>query len=185
MFFSVRTMTGSKWRRMTVFAPAGISRAVARGDGDENSTSPTPSMVKPCGKRAAHLEAPSPAKRPNAPADECRSYRGDLTLDKQILKAERMHATGPSACANSAWWSSHQAWAGPHYSRAPQGVGAGRSRRRRAGQAVGERRRLRADSAAVRQLAGCAEPLSCVYNCACRATAARSSSVSRPEASSW
>ena len=25
----------------------------------------------------------------------------DLTLDKQILKAERMHATGPSACANA------------------------------------------------------------------------------------
>ena len=25
----------------------------------------------------------------------------DLTLDKQILKAERMHAIGPSACANA------------------------------------------------------------------------------------
>ncbi len=25
----------------------------------------------------------------------------DLTLDQQILKAERMHATGPSACANA------------------------------------------------------------------------------------
>ena len=25
----------------------------------------------------------------------------DLTLDKQILKTERMHATGPSTCANA------------------------------------------------------------------------------------
>ena len=30
----------------------------------------------------------------------CRAV-SDLTLDKQILKAEHMHTTGPSACANA------------------------------------------------------------------------------------
>ena len=34
-------------------------------------------MVKSCRERAVHLKAPSRAKRPNAPADECRSYSGE------------------------------------------------------------------------------------------------------------
>ena len=48
--------------------------------------------------RDERRSAPPPQRRLRRRINGCTGAVSDLTLDKQILKSERVHATGPSAC---------------------------------------------------------------------------------------